>query len=77
LLHEISVKHISFGSSLATIILRPVATHTHQIEENDTHVSMLSNTIASPFGDLSCLHTIESKNSQPPTKKKQAPPEKP
>jgi hypothetical protein len=31
---------------------------------------MLSNTIASPFGDLLCLHVVESKNSQPPTEKK-------
>jgi len=44
-------------------------THTHQIEENNTHDSMLSNTTAYPFGDLPCLHAIESKNSQLPTKK--------
>jgi hypothetical protein len=31
---------------------------------------MLSNTTAFPFDDLPCLHIVESKNSQPPTKKK-------
>jgi hypothetical protein len=48
----------------------PPTTHTFQTKENDTKVSMLSNTIASPFGNLPCLHAVESKNSQPPTKKK-------
>jgi len=52
--------------------LRPTATHTYQIEENDTKVSTLLNTTAFPFSDLPCFYTVESKNSQQPTEKKQA-----
>jgi hypothetical protein len=50
--------------------MRPTTPHTYQIEENDTKVSMLPNTGVSPFCNLPCLHTIESKNPQPPTEKK-------
>jgi hypothetical protein len=73
LLHrKISTKSTSLGSSLASHLVsrRLVATYTYQIEENDTKISMLSNTIASPFSDLPCLHAIETKHSQPPTEKK-------
>jgi hypothetical protein len=50
--------------------MHPTATHTFQTKENDTKVSMLSHTTASPFGDLPCLHIVESNNSQPPIEKK-------
>ncbi len=44
--------------------------NTHsQTKENDTKISMLSNTIASPFCDLPCLHVVENKYYQLPTKK--------
>jgi hypothetical protein len=50
--------------------LCPTTTHTHQTKEKDTKISMLINTTTSPFSDPHYLHTVESKHSQPPTKKK-------
>jgi hypothetical protein len=48
----------------------PTTTHTYQTEKNDTKVSMLPKIGASPLYNLPCLHAVESKNPQLPTKKK-------
>ncbi len=61
--------HFTWQLPCHTIIMRSTTTHTYQTKENDTNLSMLSNITTSPFGDPPCLHTIESKHSQPPTKK--------
>jgi len=65
--------HLPWHLPSHNIILRPTLRHTHQTKENDTIASMPPNIDASPFCNFFCLHVVESKNSQPPTKKKKNP----
>jgi hypothetical protein len=61
--------HFTWQLPCHTVILCPTTTHTSHTEENNTKISMLSNTTTFPFSDLPCLHAIKSKHYQPPIEK--------